>query len=561
MTKATNGSGLSGPAGALGLLLVAACCLGPAGTARAGEFDGGKPCGTAHLRSLVDVPVNPYMGPVKKARGFPEVGDKRDFWTYDLSGMPPKNVTIPATCRGVGEKSAIWVADDQWESEVTQAGIEKMLATLEETTPAYADRGIIENNETLFGPPPHFAEGDPDLSILVYGIAGYKNYEFDGFFRREDLDPFNEMCKTNPMLYCSNELGMVHVNSEDVASDYMLGVIAHEYQHLAHFGSDPFEASWMDESMAELAMAFNGYEDPYNLKAYTDNPALPLIIEPPVHYGACMMFGSYLYQRLHAEGIRQLVANTQQGLPALEAGLPVDTTVDSLFGEWAAANILDDPSLGDGRYGYDLFDFPAFVTKPIGGKADIGFNVPASAGYYVLANWQLEGTETYQFTYDAGTSQARAHVVVPSVPEVLPLEPGVPLAIPLYDSFDGMVLTFGNATTKSQAVSLLVEVVEGEPPVVVEPLVEPAVEEAGSDIVAQPDAAADDMVAASDIPAYEPDAASDVLAAPDVTEDNGGGKSSGCGMAGHTRGPWALLVLVVLLLALPARRCALRMRS
>lgn len=522
-------------------LVAVAACLALAAPALAGPSFGGKPCGTAHMRSLVDVPIIPYMGPVKKVRGFPSVGDVREFWTYDLTVMPPKNVTIAATCRGVGEKSAVWVADDQWDSSVTQAGIDKILFALEEATPANAERGIVENNETLFGPPPLFAEGDPDVTILVYGIDGYKKYEFDGFFRREDLSPFNAACETNPNLYCSNELGMIHVNSKDVASDYMLGVIAHEYEHLAHFGSDPFEPSWMDESMAELAMAYSGYEDPNNLKAYTDNPALPLIIDPPVHYGACMMWGSYLYQRLQAEGIRQLVGNSQQGMTALEAGLPAGETVDTLFGQWAAANILDEPALAEGQFGYELFDFPAFVTKPIGGKSEISFNVPASAGYYMLANLQLDALETYRFTFDAGATKVGAHVVVPSVPTVLPLESGVPLDIPLYDSFDGMVLTFGNSTTNSAAVSLKVEIVDGEPPVVVEPVVE----ESADDIVVQQEVVAE-VMAVDDL-ATMAETTPEIV--PAVEEDDDGGSSDGCDTSGRPGSPWFLLLALLALAA------------
>ena len=69
---------------------------------------------------------------------------------------------------------------------------------------------------------------------------------------------------------------MVHVNSTNPGSAYMLGVMAHEFQHLIHYVADPDEDSWINEAMSELAMSVSGYEDTGNLHAYDSQTGQPL---------------------------------------------------------------------------------------------------------------------------------------------------------------------------------------------------------------------------------------------------------------------------------------------
>ena len=521
-------------------MLLSALSL-PAGAAAADPLHpAAKPCGTAALRLQLPVPVVHWTGPVTSGRGFPEVGEQRDFWTYDLSVMPPENTTVPAVCRGVGAKAAIWVAEDVWGTEVEQDDVDDLLAALETSTPRTPESGIVDNNEQLFGAPPQFAEGDPDVTILVYDIAGYNGYEFDGFFRAEDLDAFNPSCASNPQIYCSNELGMVHVTSKNLGSEYMQGVIAHEYEHLAHFGQDQFEENWLDESMAELAMAYSGYEDPGNLGYFVSHPSSALVVEPPVDYGACFLFGSYLYQLLGVDGVRGLVESTQSGTASIDTLFSHAGGFNQVFRQWAAANLLDDPTVHGGIYGYDLIDVPEFKTASLTGPPiDEQVSSPGSAGAFLRLSSAVSEGMALELSADAGGSVAGAFIVVPETGTVedLPTD-GSALVVPAAALGGTVLFAVPNPKAGGPATVALtgVEVDEPEPVVEQEP-----------DVVESVDATGQHDIAVFDLAVSADNAPQDDVGPAVEEEPSFGASSGGCSTGVAPAGTLALLMLFVLL--------------
>jgi len=500
------------------------------------------------LRTLVPFTGVPWHAALKNGRGFPTVGEKRDFWTYDLSVMPPKNASVPSTCRGVGERSAIWVADDQWGTKVTQQDVDDLLSALETGTPRLPDKGIVQGNEELFGAPPLFAEGDPDVTILVYDIAGYKQYTFDGFFRREDLDPFNPSCKTNPMIYCSNELGMIHVTSKDVGSEYMQGVIAHEYEHLAHYGRDPYEESWVDESMAELAMVFGGYEDPGNLADYGNKPWSSLVVEPPVHYGACFLFGAYLHQRLGSAAINAFVADTKHGVDGVEAHTAAIGAFPFLLGQWAAANILDNPDFGAGEFGYDLIDPPPFNVSDIGSSSPKNVEVFPTGAYYVKAAKALSADQVYAISLTPADADIGAYAVIPSTGEAFPLQVGGETLVPA-PGVPEVIVSLANGGTATK-VKLALEVTAVADPNPEGP--EPEPELGAEDIVAPPDATPPEDLFTQPEQVSQQDMAISDKSGIDAHADaaaEGEKKTSSGGCSASSATPSALWLLLALLVA------------
>ena len=411
----------------------------------------GKLCGNQVLSRLFPTPKHPWQGSFKGSGSMPEVGDEQGFWTYDLSVMPPQNMQIDSTCRGVGDQVAIWVADDEWGSEVDQDDIDIILETLESSSPSYPDQGVVENNIILFGEPPVVAQGDPLLTLLIYDIPGYNGYTFDGFFRHEDLAPNNPQCAMNPMLYCSNELGMIHVKAQNISSDYMLGVIAHEFEHLIHFGQDLEEESWVDESLAELAMIYSGYDDPSHVSAFTRDPSMPLIIPPPVHYGSCLFFGTYLHQRLGSEGITALIADTAHGIEGIENH--IDVNFDLFFGQWVAANFADEPTFADGEFGYDLMDYPAFYVDNFGSSLDREATISASSALYLETDKALEDNEALSIVFDSMGTSCVAHIVTDEGVFLLGSE-----AVELPRDENG-VIAIGNPSDDSATVGIVLEIV------------------------------------------------------------------------------------------------------
>jgi hypothetical protein len=532
-------------------LAVALLVLSASTAAVAGQL----PCGTAQLRQLHPIEITPFHGPFPGGRGAPTIGEERDFWHYDLSVMPPKNAQVKATCRGVSELVAIWIADDQWESEVTQNDVDSAMAAMESATPLTEDSGIVANNELLFGAPPKYYENDPEVTLLVYELEGFQGSIFDGYFRAEDLGPFISSCTTNPQLYCSNELAMVHVNSIGFGTDYMNGVVAHEYEHLAHFGQDPYEESWLNETMAELAMVYSGYKDPGNLKAYIDNPALPLVSEPKlVNYGACYLFGSYLHDRLGVDGVKGLVASSQTGISSIDDVMP-HGGFDVLFGEFAAANMLDDPELEEGQFGHSLIDFQQMQSSTFGSSATKEIDVQPSGLSYVQLFWQMGDSETYQVTFDAKGTTAQAYAVHLPTSNVWALTNGQPVELHLFDD-PTVVFAIANPDPAAKVtVSLAIEIVEGEYPVVEEPVV--VEEPLSSEDVVSGDVT-DDIGSTGSADSIPNDSGT-----PSSDLDSGSTESgSGCTTGGINPVSAALLLLLlVTLMALPRSRSSFKLRS
>jgi hypothetical protein len=71
------------------------------------------------------------------------VGDTRDFWSWDLSQMPPRDVLVPSTCRAAGTHAYVFVADDQWGVNVSQQD-QLVLLFLEHMQRGFAGLGLLE---------------------------------------------------------------------------------------------------------------------------------------------------------------------------------------------------------------------------------------------------------------------------------------------------------------------------------------------------------------------------------------------------------------------------------
>lgn len=171
----------------------------------------------------------------------------------------------------------------------------------------------------------------------------------------------------------SNEAEMFFVNLDTMSwaigtPDYE-SVLAHEFQHMVHWYIDQNEESWLNEGASELAAMIAGYGPSGFARAYLQNPALQLNTWPEeddrgAHYGAAFMFLAYFYNRYGEEATTALIRSPQNGLAGVELALEAIEATDpstgepvtlvDLFGDWVVANLLLDPSIGDGRYAYSL---------------------------------------------------------------------------------------------------------------------------------------------------------------------------------------------------------------
>jgi hypothetical protein len=210
-------------------------------------------------------------------------------------------------------------------------------------------------------------DGDPHLYILFSRglgswVAGY-------FGSNDEYHPLvNEYSNSHEMFY-------INADGQSPADLYTYSTLAHEFQHMIHWSLDENEESWVDEGFAELAVLLNGYDTGGWDFLFADDPDVPLTFWPSgedsrVHYVQAFLFMAYFLDRFGPEATQALVREQANGLDSVDqtlAGVGVTdprngelVTADDLFQDFAAALLLLDPGVGDGRY--SLESYPAALS-------------------------------------------------------------------------------------------------------------------------------------------------------------------------------------------------------
>ncbi|MFQ5863379.1 MAG: hypothetical protein ACE5IC_09710 [Candidatus Brocadiales bacterium] len=259
--------------------------------------------------------------------------------------MPPKSVRVQATRRRVGENVYVFVRDEDWQNPVTQEDVDKIINAFERSTPANPNKGIYQIATDAFGLPPD-KDGDPRVYILISELGEFHGHHFDGFFRYVDQTDEEH----------SNKLDIIYVDAHNPSNEYHLGVLSHEFQHLIHWRYDQEEENWVNETLSEVCMILCGYyTDKKHVTKYLKNPDKALVTKTHggVSYGACLLWGTYLYDRLGKGFLGAWVTEKSHGIKGFNATLRTlgqrGKFVD-YFGDWMAAVYLNDPGISGGRY-------------------------------------------------------------------------------------------------------------------------------------------------------------------------------------------------------------------
>lgn len=257
-------------------------------------------------------------------------------------------------------------------------------------------------------------DNDPHLSVLHTRnmgatVAGYFSSP-DSFVRavRED----------------SNEMEMFYINLDNtvIGDDFYNGVLAHEFQHMIHWYNDRNEDTWMNEGCSELAMELNGRKRPgkYDVGgsdyAYLINTDIQLTTWPDQdesdtypHYGAGYLFMAYFLDRFGEEATKALIANPLNGMESvddvLRNTLKLNLTHQDIFADWAVANLLDNPAIDDGRFGYREFD-PLNASYAESYALD---ELPNEAVFRQVAQYgvdslELRGEQSVRFDFTGSTT-------------------------------------------------------------------------------------------------------------------------------------------------------------
>ena len=287
----------------------------------------------------------------------PQVGDTWDWYIWDLTGMPVANLK-PCTVRGMGANSYIVVDDDEWNVTIDQADVDRIVTHFEDQSVGdFPDQGIWDLNTSHFGDPPNPLDNLDRVFLLYYKF----NIASDGFFWVFDQFPDG----TQP--WASNEADVVYMATDSgaAASDYMLAVAAHEFQHMIHYNQDPNEDTWVDEGLAELAMWLFG--NPDTISGFNTNPDNSLTDWGGYwsDYIQTYLWTLYAYEQFGGQPtIWDLVHNAANGMSGYLSTLTGQgycVTMENIFGDWSVANYLDDTTVPEGEYGYSGDTLPPFT--------------------------------------------------------------------------------------------------------------------------------------------------------------------------------------------------------
>jgi hypothetical protein len=278
------------------------------------------------------------------------------FYTIDL--VTHDFVAVQASLRAESATTIVFVEDAQWGTRVSQTDVDAILAAFDEQTPPASidpGSGIADIVEAVYGPPTDIDQ-DGKIHILILDIrdgwSGSGGY-VAGYYTSHDQTsaPY------------SNQRDLIYIDCQpaDPTGSEVLGTVAHEYQHLVHFGADPDEGSstpFMNEALSELSTYLCGY----GLRSPASFAVAPDIALDDWHndesdYARVALWSLYIYEQLGLGAIQAIFADPGNGVSGVESALAAigsQRDFATLAADWFVANAVGDLTL-DPRYGYQAW--------------------------------------------------------------------------------------------------------------------------------------------------------------------------------------------------------------
>ena len=276
------------------------------------------------------------------------VGMQKSFWVNNEDSGDYFKVN--ATLQYITPHSYFWVAE----------GVNFDLQEAKTLMDTFENK-IYPTDREFFGS--EWTPGvDDDPHIYVLYTSGLGSNVAGYYYSPDEYNPkIFQYSNAHEMFFISS--------SEPLASDYTFGTLAHEFQHMIHWYQDRNESAFMNEGFSELATFINGYDNGGFDQIYlSDTDGINLTDwlgssgDNSAHYGASFLFVTYFLDRFGDGTTKALIHDQQNGLDSIDKVLAEQQitdpltkktiTADDFFLDWAVTNIVQDGSVGDGRYVY-----------------------------------------------------------------------------------------------------------------------------------------------------------------------------------------------------------------
>lgn len=322
-----------------------------------------------------------------------QVGDNITLWVTDNYATPPRHFEVEATLQYLTDHSYWWV----------EQGFNIDPDDLEQSAKQFENH-TYPTNRAFFGS--EWSPGiDGDVRVHIFmgdvpGVAGYF----------AAANSYSKLAETY-----SNEQEMFFINLRAIrpGNSSFDGVLAHEFQHMIHWHQDRNEDTWVNEGLSELATFINGYGPSNFMGTYIAQPDTQLnswAIDPSgaiANYGGSFLFMAYFLEHYGEDMMKAVVANPYNGVAGFDAVLSDQAfpeRFDDIFADFLVANYLDEPTAGQGRWGYKDISPPSVVTAaeyktyPIANSAQVK---QYGADYIELT---ADGPLTIEFTGNKSVS-------------------------------------------------------------------------------------------------------------------------------------------------------------
>ncbi len=274
-----------------------------------------------------------------------QIGERRPFFVTDFDTNT--QYEIVAELRYIGPVVLMYVEEGL---PYNQRVLERVARFFEEEI--YPRTREIFGSEAQPG-----VDGDNRITILN---ARERSRQVLGYYSSSDSLPRQINRYSN-----EREMFFMNIDLMPFESPTYLDVLVHEFQHMIHQNEQPTSALWFNEGMSQLAEDLNGFQSDGFIPTYLRNPDLQLTGwgfapgQSGAHYGAAHLFMRYIYaQYAGKDQLRPLIrANAGNRLEAFvdlaARARPDITQFSQMMGDWAVANLINDPTVADGRYSYE----------------------------------------------------------------------------------------------------------------------------------------------------------------------------------------------------------------
>jgi hypothetical protein len=250
---------------------------------------------------------------------------------------------------------------------VTPSDADKLIEALLYKTPVSSvnpGKGIIANEIEIFGQIPDVDNNGILFVLLIDVRDGYDAGESSETFVAGYFDPLDQI--NQPGKGNFGDIIYIDTNPAKVYDEATLGVVAHELQHLIHYGADRDEDIWLNEGLSELAPIILGLESrSFSLFLRNTNRSLNSFDNSLVDYSKVGLWTYYCYRRFGAAFIHDLVHEKSNSLDSYENVMTnrgFATTKEELLRDWFIANLINNPDIADGIYSYGGENIPEVLS-------------------------------------------------------------------------------------------------------------------------------------------------------------------------------------------------------